>query len=841
MHPNFSMKTIKAKSNIAFYFIFGMLFILFAPSTLSAQKEDNQETKIMLATRVAEAPKIDGILDEALWQEAIPITGFTESLPKFGDVPEERTEVRVLYDDKAVYIGAMMYDSEPNRILKQLSVRDEENVNADKFEIYIDPFLSEQNAEFYGVTAAGVQLDARIENDNYDGNWDGVWISKTKITDLGWIAEIKIPYSSLRFPDRDIQRWGINFKRVLRRTREEFFWNKIDPTSANFIQQFGVLEGITKVKPPPRLAFTPFFVTYHKYVKQDDRDAKAWEHRFSGGMDIKYGINESLTLDMSIIPDFGQVQFDDVELNLSPFELRFDENRPFFTEGTELFNRAGLFYSRRVGGRPLNFDDVEAQLGPNQTLIDNPEKAQLLNAMKLSGRNRRGLGIGIFNAINSKTFATAEYGDGILREIQSGPAANYNVFVIDQLLPNNSFVSFINTNVMRFGNDRDANVTGSEFRIGTKNNMFAFSGKGAVSNKFEKDENLEVRTTSGYAYNLGFGKVGGNFLFDIRRNVESKTYDPNDLGFLFSPNEISHSGNLTYRVLKPFSIFNNFNASVNLNHNSLYEPRNEFSSFFVRPGFWATLKNFLTFGSFANLVPLDSYDFFEPRIDGMKFRIPPSWEIEGFISTDYRKALALDINGSYRIHKEWDRKAWSARVSPRIRLGDRILLIPNFSWIQRNNDRGFATIDGSGNSVFARRDRRDITSGLSTNILFSNKMNISIRARHNWALVENFEYFDLESEGDLTSNLHPDNEDRNFNAFNIDVIYRFRFAPGSEINLIYKNSILSETGQLIYNFGENFSSMFNERNENVISFKFLYFLDYLKIQRKRTPLETFED
>ncbi|MEO1438182.1 MAG: DUF5916 domain-containing protein, partial [Bacteroidota bacterium] len=524
--------------------------------------------KTMNATRVSEAPKIDGRLDEAVWQQADPATDFTEFSPNPFEESEQPTEIKIIYDDKALYIGAFMFDNEPDKILKQLSIRDDLDVNADRLEIIIDPFAQGQTAWLYGVTAAGVQQDATLNLDDTDFSWEGNWVSKVKRTDKGWVAELRIPYAAIRFPDRDIQRWGINFKRVIRRTREESFWNPVDPNIDGLINQFGVLEGIEKVKAPVRLNFTPFFVASARNVPTNDRDESSWDTDLSGGLDIKYGINESITLDMTLIPDFTQVQFDNVVLNLGPFELFFEERRPFFTEGVELFNRSGLFFSRRIGDTPIGFNAIQADadkpddereiLRPGEKLIDNPANSNLLNAVKVSGRNRKGLGIGIFNAITGNTNATVEFGEGIFREIQTNPLTNYNVVVLDQQLKNNSFVSFTNTNVVRANTNeigvnpgQDANVTGSSFRFANKSNTYAISGNGAISQVLNQDDNGDVQGTSGFTYGLQFSKVSGKFIFDIGRYVESDTYDPNDLGFLFANNEVTHYSQIQYRNFQP--------------------------------------------------------------------------------------------------------------------------------------------------------------------------------------------------------------------------------------------------------------------------------------------------
>ena len=198
-------------------------------------------------------------------------------------------------------------------------------------------------------------------------------------------------------------------------------------------------------------------------------------------MDVKYGINEAFTLDMTLIPDFGQVQSDNKVLNLTPFEVKYNENRPFFTEGTELFNKGNLFYSRRVGGQPLHYGDVENQISSNEEVVKNPVESKLINATKISGRTKSGLGIGFFNALTKPMYAEVEDNNGNKREIETNPLTNYNIVVLDQTLKNNSSISAINTNVTRSGSDYDANVTAGLFNFNNKKNTYNWYGKFALS------------------------------------------------------------------------------------------------------------------------------------------------------------------------------------------------------------------------------------------------------------------------------------------------------------------------------------------------------------------------
>ena len=321
----------------------------------------------------------------------------------------------------------------------------------------------------FGVTASGVQFDVKYSDNGNDWDWDAVWLSEVSIVEDGWIVEMKIPYSAMRFADAEEQVWHVNFGRTIRRIREQSWWNEMDPAIGTWFGQYGLTKGIKDIKPPTRLFFFPYVSYYFEHFPQNEDGVSDWSQSFNAGMDVKYGINDAFTLDLTLVPDFGQVISDNQVLNLSPFEIQFDENRQFFTEGTELFGKADIFYSRRIGGTPLMFYDVEDYLNEGDSIIENPSTSQLINAAKISGRNQNGLGIGVFNAVTAETRATViNEESNEQRDILTDPLTNYNVLVFDQNLWTNASVSLINTNVMRRGSFYDANVTGTQFRLPDK-------------------------------------------------------------------------------------------------------------------------------------------------------------------------------------------------------------------------------------------------------------------------------------------------------------------------------------------------------------------------------------
>ncbi|MDX5585632.1 MAG: DUF5916 domain-containing protein, partial [Aureibaculum sp.] len=362
-----------------FLLLFAILFTLFATS---------QETKKNVrSVRISKPPVIDGVLDDDAWVNADIAKDFVMFRPTSGTPEREnqKTEVRVVYDDEAIYFGAYLYDDQPDQIPKQFANRDN-FATSDWFGIMINPNNDSQNDTEFFIQVTGNQADAKSNAFDEDFSWSAVWDSDVKIVDDGWIVEVKIPYSALRFSNQSIQTWGLNFHRRFANSREQYTWNFIDRTKGIIQQYAGTLTGIENIKPPTRLSFSPYASAAFDTYDGDDTFDK------SIGLDVKYGISESFTLDATLIPDFGQTAFDDLVLNLGPFEQQYQEQRPFFTEGTELFSKGDMFYSRRIGNSPINYIDEET-LDDDEQLIANPEKVNMLNAIKVSGRTKGGLGI----------------------------------------------------------------------------------------------------------------------------------------------------------------------------------------------------------------------------------------------------------------------------------------------------------------------------------------------------------------------------------------------------------------------------------------------------------------
>jgi len=805
--------------------ILTLFFAILASGSASAQTTKKQ----VEASKISTSLHIDGLLNEPEWQDVQPAKDFVQFDPYNGPPATEKTEVRILYDNVAIYIGAMMYDSAPDSILTELGFRDTDDLNSDYINIILSPFNDGLNAFTLGVTASGVQYDIKIYNDDGDKDWDAVYQSKVQILDNGWSVEMKIPYSQLRFPEKEIQTWGFNVERSIRRKRELDTWNFVDKKIDGELRQAGELTKLENIKPPLRLSFTPYVSGYME-KKAADPD---WGYSFNYGMDLKYGINESFTLDMTLIPDFGQVQSDDEIYNLSPFEVYYEERRSFFTEGTELFDKGNIFYSRRVGDTPDGYSSVYDSVHEGEYVSDNPSKTKLINATKISGRTNKGLGVGIFNAISAPTSATiTDSASGETRKVETQAFTNYNMVVLDQSLKNNSYISLYNTNVYKGKDYYMANVSGTEFQFYDKNSTYAINGKFNLSQKYNQDDDTDL----GYSYNVTLSKTSGRFKFDLTRYVEDDKYNPNDLGYLAVNNEITHALSVDYNFYDPFWKLLWWYNSISAWHQTLFAPR-DFVEFGINANSRATFRNRLTIGFDIETKPVEQHDFYEARAPGRDFIQAPSWEFSAFLSPDYRKAFIVDVRTGLDRSPEYNQNEWFLSLSPRWRVNDKLTFRLNSFYEMDGNDIGFVDerpVNDNKEIIFGQRDLQTFENVLKTTYIFQTRLALDFRLRHYWLLAKYNKYYLLKEDGYLGDTDYNENNDFNFNAFNIDMVLRWEFAPGSELALAWKNAVLTyNDSEITDKFFDNLRNTVESPADNSFSIKLLYYLDYIYLKKRK--------
>jgi hypothetical protein len=498
--------------------IFVLGTALFAPTDTPCP-----EDCVLSASYASEEISIDGILDEEVWLSAAVATNFTQYSPHEGEPATQQTEVRILYGQSQLFISATLRDTEPEGIRRVLGRRDEFN-QADWFIASIDSYFDRKTAYNFAVNAAGVQADGVYTGNrfrggggfDFDTSWNAVWKSAVRRTEEGWIVEMRIPFTMLRFSDTPDQRWGINFRRVIPRLGEVSDWVLIPRAerSSGTVAQYGTLEGIIKIRPRRNIQVTPYT------VGNTTRDSEAGSSSFSGdvGADFKVGLSSNITLDATINPDFGQVEADPAELNLTAFETFFSEKRPFFTEGIAVFNydivRGGsLLYTRRIGSQ-----------------------APVLGATKLSGRTEKGLDFGLFGASTGDNFNPENhYGVGrVLQRIGSLSSFGGIATFYDNNLGGRSYTG------------------GTDWDIRFADNKYSFSGQLSATHRMS-DDDLE----QGFAFTTSLDRQRSIWNSSVNLVVISNGYNPNDIGRLRQDNYVNFFGGVSHQVNggQPFGPF----------------------------------------------------------------------------------------------------------------------------------------------------------------------------------------------------------------------------------------------------------------------------------------------
>lgn len=555
----------------------------------AAQPTNLLEAKTAVAVRLADATiRVDGHLDEAVWGQARFLTDFRQRDPDLGAPPSDRLEVAFLYDDHALYVGARLFTADRHRLPTGLTRRDASG-NAEHLTVVLDPFLDRRTGYAFSVTSANGRRDyyhTRDAEDGRDFNWNPVWESNVTVDSLGWTVEMRIPFSQLRFGHRPIHTWGLNINRWSPQRNEDVYWVVVPREQPGFISHFGTLHGIADLPQTRRMELVPYLTTNARFagapVPGDPFNAGRVIAASAGG-DFKVGLGPSLTLDATFNPDFGQVDADPAEVNLSAFETFFPERRPFFTEGSQALSGGSqsYFYSRRVGGPPR---------GPaSGDFVDRPGSTRILGAAKLTGRAGAAWQLGLLAAVTERTYArTYDSTGAVFGSTEVEPLATYAAGRMQrQFGAAGSTLGFTLATVRRAFREtspladrlpREAVSGGGDWTLRFKGGAYTLSGRAGFSyvggspaalqrlqessaRYFQRPdaEYVEVdpeRTTMmGFSAALSAGKNAGNWLWNASLDSDSPGFETNDTGRLQNSDDIGLNANLTYRQLNPGAWF----------------------------------------------------------------------------------------------------------------------------------------------------------------------------------------------------------------------------------------------------------------------------------------------
>ena len=740
-------------------------------------------------------PTVDGMLDDSAWcNPKIEKGRFTiQRNPDEGLPVTESTLVAVAYDDQALYAAFWCYDSQPDKISRQL-VRRDRSSQSDRVTVRIDPFHDHQTGNAFEVNAAGVQRDCRYFNEsNIDMEWDAVWESGVRQQPWGWSAEVRIPYNCLRFSEKDEQSWGIDFIRFINRKNESAGWAFTPVAKGGFVSNFGHLNGLTGIRPAGHLELLPYAVSSEETEPKSPGNTDGRSFMKNMGLDLKYGLASDLVLDATINPDFGQVELDQPVLNLSTYETFFAERRPFFLEGSDLFaTQFNLFYSRRIGRPPRgSIDDPEFIY-----YTYNPKATTILGAAKLTGKLFKRTTIALLSAVTQRE--TAEYnaqtnvvldsnwiGDSLEIKIKSADTvsrsgvveseANYTVLRIKQDLFRNSSIG----GMITLANQKSYNPTttgGFDWRLSTNNNSWQAVGQMVFSRV--------NGAATGFGINTRLEKTSGkHILGEIGFMLMSPDLRLNRLGFNSRADEKGIWAWVQYRTTDDWWIikesYNNLNFHSDWNYDG------------VNIGFGGNFNTSIFFTNYWQLnggveIQGEKYSDVETRGNGLwQWPVRPTVSWWFSLITDPRKKITFNWNpgaGSDRGGTWWANYIGLVyRPKSNMEFEGGVNYTRNLKvtrWVQNIDDQ----------SLFADLDRNEIFLSGSAGIVLNRDLSIQLSAQ---GLASGLNYGNYRFyQG--SNNYYPEaagyNYDYNYSEMNSTLLLRWEYRPGSTFYLVWTRS-----------------------------------------------------
>ncbi len=826
---------------------------------------------------------IDGRLDEPEWAAAQVAADFVQFQPDEGAPATEKTEARVLYGAHALFVAIRAYDSQPHEIVGQLTRRDQPS-HSDLVGVVIDSYFDRRTAFQFVVNPVGVKYDVyRFDDVEEDDGWDAVWDVATTVDEEGWTAEFRIPYSQLRFRDAPEQTWGINFMREIARKQELDVWAPTTRASGGIVSKFGELRGLRGLEPPRRLEVLPYSLARLRRAPGDDANPFYERNATAGtvGADLKYGVTSDLTLDVTINPDFGQVEADPAQVNLTAFETFFPERRPFFLEGSSIFNfsialgdgddaNESLFYSRRIGRAP------QGRADPEGGYTEADDQTTILGAWKLSGKTAGGWSVGALHAVTAEERARVAPAAGEPHEVPVEPLTNYGVLRLQKdLREGRSAVGIIATATRRDREVADAHALnraayagGLDVRHRFRGDTWQVSGyvlasrvegsadaiarvQRAPARYFQRPDAGHVRydpertSLSGASANLAVSKFAGS-PWRVGTGIQTRTpgFETNDLGFLRDADFLVHWGWLGYHHTSPQGPFRNWFLNFNGWQVWNYDGDRIGTGGNLNANF--QLKNFWN-GWFGVNREFEAYS------DGL-LRGGPLMKREaqtnfwGGFATDSRKAVHLRVNTFGNVRPESD--SWSLGVSPNLRIrpsGRATFSVGTF--VHRNVDdlQWIGRLGSGGDATYLFGRIHQTTVGITTRVDFAFTPTLSLQL-YAQPFVSGGRYTDFKRvtdpraerydqriapvaatpEGDrVTLDLEEGpvtigNPDFNFRQFRSNAVLRWEYRPGSTLFLVWsqgRNDFLRDGS---FRFGRDMEDLFGAPADDVFMIKVSY-------------------
>lgn len=783
--------------------------------------------KTIHALRMERPIVLDGLLHDWQWRAAPAAEDFTQFYPNEGLPPTERTSVRILYDDRALYVGVICFDSNPREIVSQLTRRDRSS-EADRFTVQIDSYHDHQTAFVFSVNVAGVQSDGFLSQDGnvYDLSYDAVWRVQTARHREGWSAEFEIPYNAFRFSPQADNRyeWGINFRRYISRKQETDEWVMVPSTERLLISKWGHLVGVANILPPMNLSFIPYISGTVSFESEAPGRPFRSDQKGHAGLDVKYGLSRDFTLDVAVNPDFGQVEVDQAILNLTVFETFYPEKRPFFVEGASLFEFGssvdntplGLFYSRRIGQRPRGSYSVAAP--PGGRIESNPLVTTILGAAKVTGHSASGFSLGLLSAATDEEHAILLDSARNEQKLRTEPRASYNVVRLKQEF-GNSWLGAIAT-AAAYDNSLPALSGGFDWNVRLADGAYTVDGylAGARSSSPRS-------SSDGTTGRLLVSRIAAeHWFYTFSYQFATPRFNSNDLGFFNRPRYHGGYAQLLYRETKGEVLFRRYAFSIvpEVHWNwdgirTLAQVEMVFTADWMN--FWRSTMKY-TFNDRA-------YDDAERGVIGLYHR-PRHHALQLSVQTDERQLASVALTADY-IRDEQRKTSISTLVGITLRPTSFLELTPLAYFARRRDEEtgvlfGGRIVTEGGMSMFADRDVDEFDLALRGTITLSRAVSIQFYSQLLLARGRYRSHRLLVGEETFVGVAMPPSYDFNYAIFDANLLIRWEFLPGSTVYFVWTQNRFGDSGTYATDFGPRFREAFKLPHSDAVLLKLSYLI-----------------
>ncbi len=849
------------------------VFLLFSATILSVASSKTKPTSTLQvqALRLNETITVDGILAEAVWQNGSGISQFKQRDPNENAEPTEKTVVHVAYDDAALYVAARMFDSAPDSIIARLGRRDAQ-LTSDMFGFFVDPYYDRRSGFYFSLNAAGTMYDGVLYNDEWDDDsWDGVWEGRVQIDAQGWTAEMRIPYSQLRFQKKEQLVWGVNFRRDIARKNERSYLVFTPKNGSGFVSRFVDLVGIENIAPPRRIEALPYVISKAEYLPHVPNDPFNDGSNYTPGVgaDFKIGIGNNLTLDATVNPDFGQVEVDPAVVNLSDAETFFQEKRPFFIEGSTIFQfgyggsrsnwgfnwgNPSFFYSRRIGRAPQGSI-------PDADFSNVPLGTTILGAAKLTGKVANNWNIGTLHALTAREHAKLQSaGQASRSEVE--PMTYYGIARAQKemnkgrqglgLLSTFSKANFaddrlrddINSSALGLGIDGwtflDSSqtwvITGwtglSQMR-GNATRMLALQR--SYRHYYQRPDAGHVEVDSaatsltGFAGRFALNKQKGNVMLNAAFGFIDPGFDVNDMGFQWRNDVLNAHIAGGYKWTKPGKVFRSAQMLGALFQSHDFEGNKIWS------GVWQNgFFEFLNYYNFQYNFAYNPQSVSNRRTRGGPLTLnPPGRQAGLFANSDSRKAWVLSFDAFSYIQPNYAKQQnlglsieWKPGANVSLSLSPSIFWNNEFAQYIEEIDDPQATATFGKRYVFAELDQIEFSAGIRLNWTFTPRLSLQFYGQ---PLISSGDYHDYKQLArpksfDFTPHVTDRSDDFNFKSLRGNAVLRWEYFPGSTLYFVWTQSRSDFENFGEFQFDRSVDRLVDTRPENIFLIKASYWL-----------------